>query len=133
LDALRSEDPTIAVHALSAVRDMALGLDRLELLASVNAAGSPAQAADETLGQQLRADGIHFAGLTTSLSNVSVLGPHEVGRAVVALTATTSGYEERDRSDRLVKSQPAGEPQQLRLVLVRLAGQWSILEILGPG
>lgn len=133
LDALRSEDPTIAVHALSAVRDMALGLHRLDLLASVNAAGSPAQAADETLGHQLRADGIHFAGLTTSLSNVSVLGPHEVGRAVVALTATISGYEERDRSDRLVKSQPAGEPQQLRLVLVRLAGQWSISEILGPG
>ncbi|WP_224167070.1 serine/threonine-protein kinase [Arthrobacter sp. StoSoilA2] len=132
LDALRSEDPTIAVHALSAVRDMALGLDRLELLASVNAAGSPAQAADETLGEQLRADGIHFAGLTTSLSNVSVLGPQEVDRAVVALTATTSGYEERDRSDRLVKSRPAGEPQQLRLVLVRLAGQWSISEILGP-
>jgi len=71
--------------------------------------------------------------LTTSLSNVSVQDPHEVDRAVVALTATTSGYDERDRSDRLVKSQPAGEPQQLRLVLVRLAGQWSISEILGPG
>ncbi|MBU8865462.1 serine/threonine-protein kinase [Paenarthrobacter aromaticivorans] len=133
LEALRSEDPIIAVHALSAVRDMALGLDRLELLANVNAAGSPAQAADETLKQQLGAEGIHFAGLTTSLSSVSVLGPHEVDRAVVALTATTSGYEERDRSDRLVKSQPAGEAQQLRLVLVRLAGQWSISEILGPG
>lgn len=133
LDALHSEDPAIAMPALSAVRDMALGLDRLELLATVNAAGSAAHAADETLKQQLRADGIRFAGLTTTLDSVSVLGPHEVDRAVVALTATTSSYEERDASDRLVKSQPAGERQQLRLILVRLAGQWSISEILGPG
>lgn len=133
LDALHSEDPAIAMPALSAVRDMALGLDRLELLATVNAAGSAAHAADETLKQQLRADGIRFAGLTTTLDSVSVLSPHEVDRAVVALTATTSGYEERDASDRLVRSQPAGERQQLRLVLVRLAGQWTISEILGPG
>jgi acetoacetate decarboxylase len=112
---------------------MALGLDRPELLASVNAAGSPAEAADTALGQQLRADGIRFAGLTTSLVGVAVTGTLEAGQAVVALTATTSGYEERDADDHVVKSQAAGKPQELRLVLVRSAGQWKISEILGPG
>jgi hypothetical protein len=132
-DALGSEDPVTAAYALSVVRDMALGLDRHELLASVNAAGSPAEAADAALGQQLRATGIRFAGLTTSLSGVAVTGTLEAGQAVIALTATTSGYEERDASDHLVKSQAAGKPQELRLVLVRSTGQWKISEILGPG
>lgn len=130
---LREDDPAMAVPALSAVRDMALGLQRPGLLALVNAPGSPAEAADSALGQQLQIDGIRFTGLTTTLSGLSVVDAPDADHAVVALTAATSGYEERDPTNRVVRSQPAGKPQELRLILVRSDGQWRISEIAGPG
>ncbi|MEV7606655.1 serine/threonine-protein kinase [Paenarthrobacter sp. NPDC089322] len=130
--ALHSEDPLVAVPALSAVRDLALGHHRLELLALVNAPGSPAEAADLVLIRQLEADGTLLAGLVTNLSAVTVLGDPAGGQVVVGLTVQTSSYEERDASHTLLRSNPAGTAREMRLVLVRAEGTWKLSEILPP-
>ncbi|WP_052295495.1 serine/threonine-protein kinase [Paenarthrobacter aurescens] len=130
-ETLRSADPLVAVPALSAVRDMALGERRLDLLDSVNAPGSPAEATDKQLSDYLRGAGTAFAGLRTTLTALTVEGPPQPDHVLVAVTAATSGYEERLASGAVVRTEGAGKPQQLRLDLVRSEGRWWISGILG--
>lgn len=130
-EALQSADPLLAVPALSAVRDMALGERRLDLLDSVNASGSPAEATDKQLSDYLRGAGTAFAGLHTTLTALTVEGPPQSDHVLVAVTATTSGYEERLASGTVVRTEGEGTPQQLRLDLVRSEGRWRISGILG--
>ncbi|TVU59945.1 serine/threonine protein kinase [Paenarthrobacter nitroguajacolicus] len=129
---LHSEDPEVAVSALAAVRDLALGEGRLEVLALVNAPGSPAEAADKEVGDYLRESGTVFAGLVTTLSGVTVDDSPQTDHVLVSLSAATSGYEERLTTGAKVRAQEPVAPQQLRLHLVRSAGRWWVLEILGP-
>lgn len=129
-EGLRSQDPLIAIPALSAVRDIALGNGRLELLQTVNAPGSPAEATDKQLGDYLRGAGTAFAGLHTALTALAVDGPPQADHVLVSVTATTSGYEERLASGEVVRTEGAGAPQQLRLDVVRTDGRWQISGIL---
>ncbi|MFJ6536890.1 serine/threonine protein kinase [Paenarthrobacter sp. NPDC091711] len=129
-EGLQSEDPLIAVPALSAVRDIALGDRRLELLDAVNAPGSQAEANDKQLGDYLRGAGTAFKGLRTTLTALTVDGPPQAGHVLVAVTATTSGYEECLASGEVVRTEVAGAPQQLRLDMVRSDGRWRISGVL---
>ncbi|WP_429390713.1 protein kinase domain-containing protein [Paenarthrobacter sp. TE4293] len=129
---LRSEDPAVAVAALSALRDMALGRGRLELLAVVNAPGSPAEAADQRLADHLRGAGTAFSGFSTTLSAVRVTGSATADDVLVAVTATTSSYEERDGSGAVVLTEGAGAAQELRVHMVRPNDRWLISGILAP-
>jgi hypothetical protein len=106
-----------------------LGEGRPELLALVNVPGSPAEAADKDLSGHLASQGIRLGGLSTEVANLS-LRSKDGNSAEVELTATTSDYEERDAAGRVMHRQPAGKPQDLRLVLKRTEGAWRIVEIL---
>ncbi|MCT9871770.1 serine/threonine-protein kinase [Paenarthrobacter aurescens] len=130
---LRSEDPAVALSALSSLRDIALAEGRLELLASVNAPGSPAEAADRQLADHLREAGTVFAGFHMTLSDVATKGSSEADNVLVGVTAMASNYEERHPTGAVVRTQAAGTPQELRLRLVRSEGRWWISEILAPG
>ncbi|MFJ6454114.1 serine/threonine-protein kinase [Paenarthrobacter sp. NPDC091669] len=132
-EGLHADDPAVAVATLSSLRDMALGQGRLELLALVNASGSPAESSDQLLADHLRKTGTMYAGFSTTISGAGVSGPREAVDAVVTLTVATSGYEERDASGAKVRSRPARPPQELRVHVVRADGRWWISEILAPG
>ncbi|MFE4198830.1 protein kinase [Paenarthrobacter sp. NPDC056912] len=129
---VRSEDPTIAVAALSAARDAALAQGHPELLGLVNAAGSPAALADSRLREQLHQDAMVLTGFSTTLSGLTVQESNPADDVLVAVTATTSAYEERLASGAVVRTVEAGAPQQLRLHVVRVEGRWWISDILGP-
>lgn len=129
-EGLQSQDPLIAVPALSALRDIALGDRRLDLLEAVNAPGSQAEAADQQLEDYLRGAGTAFAGLHTTLTALTLDGPPQGDRVLVAVTAMTSGYEERLVSGEIVRTEGPGAPQQLRLDMVRTGGRWQISGIL---
>lgn len=132
-EGLHADDPAVAVATLSSLRDMALGQGRLELLALVNASGSPAESSDQLLADHLRKTGTMYSGFSTTISGAGVSGSREAVDAVVTLTVATSGYEERDASGAKVRSQPARPPQELRVHVVRADGRWWISEILAPG
>ncbi|SDW83224.1 Serine/threonine protein kinase [Arthrobacter sp. cf158] len=129
---LGSADPAAAVRAMSSVRDMAFRQGQLELLALINAPGSPAAAADELVTNHLRETGAVFSGFITSLSAVTVEEPSADDDVLVAVTASTSAYEERIQSGEIVRTQGAGTPRDLRLHLLRSDGRWWLFEILAP-
>lgn len=128
-EALKAQEPEVAVPALSEVRDLALREGRLELLALVNVPASPAESADDELASQLASRDIRLGGLSTDVVNVS-LRSKDGNRAEVELSAATSDYEELDAAGLVLHRQPAGKPQDLRLVLKRVEGAWRIFEVL---
>lgn len=127
---LRASAPEEALLALSALRDSALRTGKLELLDSVNVKGSAAAAADARLAAQLKKAGVVLAGFTTTLTDVRLLASAGNGETSVTAAVGTSRFEERNGSGALVRSRPAGAPQQLRLVLRKVDGAWRIADIL---
>ncbi|MDR6559074.1 serine/threonine protein kinase [Arthrobacter pascens] len=127
---LRAGNPVEAVKGLAWLRSTAFSEGRLELLAEVNAPNSPAAAADRRISVRLRDSRTVLAGFTTSLARIRSLPESTGARAVVAVTAATSGYVERSAAGAVVAT---GLPQpslDLRLVLLRIDGRWLISEIL---
>ena len=129
---LGSADPGEAVQGLASLRSLAFSSGRLDLLDQVTVQGSTASAADGRIAGPLRESGHVLAGFTSLLSDVRVHPDSNESRAVVAVTSAASAYEEVDRSGGLVATGLAAPPQQLRLVLVQVEGQWRLSEIL-PG
>lgn len=129
-DQIRSQDPEEAIRGLSALRDTAFSTGKLELLDHVNAQGSAAAAADGKVRDELEGAALVLSGFSTALTSVSVEGAASRDRATVAVRAETSAYEERDASGKVVRTRPAGQPQELRVVLLRSEGGWRITEIL---
>jgi hypothetical protein len=126
---LRSEQPESALAALAAVRDLALSEGRPDLLDVVNVPNSPAARADQALAGQLGAQGVHLAGFRTMLRGAQ-LASKDGNHAVVDVAAAGTGYEERTAQDQLLTWHPAGEEEQISVVLVREAGKWRVSEIL---
>ncbi|UZX02710.1 serine/threonine protein kinase [Arthrobacter sp. CDRTa11] len=129
---LQSANPAEAVHALAWIRSRAFSSGRLELLDQVNAPGSAAFAADERVRGRLRDSGHVLAGFTSTISSSDVEPGNSSSRAVVTVTSATSSYQEKDGTGAIVAAAPAGEAQELRLVLVSVNGRWHLAEIL-PG
>ncbi len=130
---LQSDRPEEAIRGLSALRDSALRTGKLELFADVNAAGSPAAAADAKLRAQMEKEGVVLAGFTTILKDIRVSSPAGNVEAAVIAVVETSRFEERDASGKLVRAREAVPPQQLRLVLSKVDGGWRIVDILAGG
>ncbi|WP_284979566.1 serine/threonine-protein kinase [Arthrobacter sp. fls2-241-R2A-200] len=128
----RSEDPVIAVQALSALRDLALSQQRPELLGLVNAPGSTAQSADSALAARLANDGTRLTGLTTAVTDAAVVGTPRPDDAVVTLTTALSGYQETTGAGVVVATHGAGSRQHLRLHLVRSANLWYVADVEDP-
>lgn len=127
---LQSGNPAEAVKGLAWLRSLALSEGRLELLEEVNAGNSPAAAADLRISNRLQQSGTVLAGFTTSLTGIRRLPESTGTRAVVAVAAETSGYEERTAAGALVATGAPHPGRQLRLVLLRVDGKWLISEIL---
>jgi hypothetical protein len=127
---IRSPSPEEAIRGLSTLRDKAFSTGKLELLEYVNVQGSAAAAADGKVRDELKGAGLVLAGFSTSLTGVSVEGAASPDRATVAVRVETSAYEERYASGKVVRARPAGKPQELRVVLLRVGGAWRITEIL---
>ncbi|MHC6594669.1 serine/threonine-protein kinase [Arthrobacter sp. C152] len=129
LQQARSADPLLAVAGLAALRDQAFSSGKAELLDAVNAAGSPAAAADQRISAGLDNAGLRLDGFASSVSAATVEDGATGARAVVALTSATSGYRTLDADGAAVATGAPGPAQRLRLVLVRVDGQWLISEI----
>ncbi|WP_457971829.1 protein kinase domain-containing protein [Arthrobacter sp. D1-17] len=126
---VQSANPVEAVKGLAALRAFALSRGRLELLREVNAANSPAASADARITARLQESGSVLEGFTTALTGIRRLPESSNGRAVVAVTAVTSGYVQRSAGGTVAAS-PAQAAVDLRLVLLKVKGRWLISEIL---
>lgn len=131
-DQLAAADPSVAVHGLASVRSLAFSSGRLELLERVNAPESSAAAVDARIKDDLQSSGHLLAGFKSTVSNVEVQPGSTPERAVVGVTSATSSYVQQDSSGLVVAAGAPGMEQVLRLVLVRLDGQWRISDVL-PG
>ncbi|SDL48465.1 Serine/threonine protein kinase [Arthrobacter sp. ov407] len=130
---LASADPAEAVRGLARLRSLALNSGDFSLLDDVNAPESAAAAADARIRTQLSGSGHVLAGFSTSLTRIETTADSSPARAVVAITAEWSAYQEVDRNGALVAEVPAASGQQLQLVLVPVGGRWRIHDVLPPG
>lgn len=127
---LAAKDPVEAVLGLAQLRSLALREGRLDLLDDVNAPNTPAHAADRRIRAGLEKTGTVLAGFTTSLTGVHRLPGNTPARAVVAVTSSTSAYEERSAGGAVVATGARQQDIRLRLVLVQAEGRWRIADIL---
>ncbi|UKA56040.1 protein kinase [Arthrobacter sp. FW305-BF8] len=127
---LAAKDPAEAVLGLAQLRSLALREGRLHLLDDVNAPNTPAQAADRRIRAGLQENGTVLAGFTTSVSGARRLPESTPARAVVAVTSSTSAYEERSAGGTVVATGARQRDMRLRLVLVPVEGCWRIADIL---
>ena len=134
-DSLGSADPGEAVRGLAALRSQAFRSGKLGLLAEVNVPGSDAAAADARIAAPLAKTGHVLSGFDTVLTSVQASPEASPGRTVVAVTASSPAYQERDAAGAVVAEAPAGGETRLRLVLVSVDGRWRIAQILAgnPG
>ena len=129
-DLLDSDDPGEAVRGLAALRSLAFRSGNLRLLAEVNVPASDAAAADARIAAPLATVGHVLWGFETTLTRVQAAANGGPDRAVVAVTAASSPYQERDAAGAVVAEAPAGEGIRLRLVLASVDGRWRIAQIL---
>jgi eukaryotic-like serine/threonine-protein kinase len=132
---LFSADPATALKGLAWLRSYALAESRPELLAQVNAAGSPAQSRDTTVLEALRKAGHSYAGLETVISKAATVPGAETasaGKTVVEAIVETSAFAEQDRNGAVVHAENAAQHQRLRFLLSRAGGRWLISDVL-PG
>ena len=127
---LAAKDPAEAVLGLAQLRSLALREGMLHLLDEVNAPNTPARAADRRIRAGLEEAGTVLAGFTTSLSGARRLPESTPARAVVAVTSSTSAYEERSAGGAVVATGARQQDIRLRLVLVQVEGRWRIADIL---
>ena len=125
-----SQKPEEAARGLAQLRSVAFSSGKFELLDEVNLENSPAAAADARISGRLRGAGHVLAGFDTTLTRAETEPGGSDSRAVVAITAVTSAYQETDAGGKAVAAEAAGSEQRLRLVLVSSGGRWRIQEIL---
>lgn len=127
---LASQDPQEAVRGLSWLRSRAFSTGDFRLLDQVNVPASSAAMADEQISASLEESGRVLTGFTTRLTHVALSGDSSSPRAVVAVTVSTSAYQERDAAGAVVANAAAAPEQRLRLVLAPVGGRWRIQDIL---
>jgi hypothetical protein len=86
--------------------------------------------ADAAISGRLRDAGHVLAGFGTTLTRAEAEPGASGSLAVVAITAVTSAYQEKDAGGNVVAEGAAGAEQRLRLVLISSGGRWRIQEIL---
>ncbi|QCB98131.1 serine/threonine protein kinase [Arthrobacter sp. PAMC25564] len=129
---LDSSDPVEAVRGLARLRALAFGSGDFGLLEQVNVPGSSAAAADGVIRSRLSESGHVLADFSTALTRLEASPESTPARAVVAISAVSSAYQERDAAGAVVAEAAAGSEQRMRLVLVPVEGLWRIQDIL-PG
>lgn len=129
-DLLGSTDPAAAARGLAALRSLAFSSGNLGILGEVNAPASGPAAADARISARLAETGHRLHGFSTTLTRAVESPGSDPARAVLAVTAVTSPYQELDAAGRVVADWPAGDELRMRLALVRVDGVWRISEIL---
>ncbi|MET1065791.1 MAG: protein kinase [Arthrobacter sp.] len=127
---LVSPNPEEAVRGLARLRSLAFSTGDFELLDQVNVPASSAAEADAGISARLAEAGRVLAGFTTLLTQVAITENGSRPVAVVAVTAATTPYQERDASGTVMADVAAAPEQQLRLVLASAEGRWRIQDIL---
>jgi tRNA A-37 threonylcarbamoyl transferase component Bud32 len=127
---LASADPEDAVRGLARLRALAFSSGDFGLLEQVNVPASSAAMADGGISSRLSESGHILAGFSTALTRVEASPESSPARAVVAIRAASSAYQERDAAGAVVAEAAAGTEQRMRLVLVPVDGTWRIQEIL---
>jgi hypothetical protein len=127
---LESADPGQAVRGLAALRSLAFNSGDLDLLQEVNVPASAAADTDAKIGARLTAAGHVLSGFETTLARVQTVADGSPGRTVVAVSAVSSPYQERDGAGQVVAEAPAGTEIRLRLVLASIDGRWRIAQVL---
>jgi hypothetical protein len=103
----------------------------VRLLQEVNVPASAAADADARIGARLAAAGHVLSGFETTLARVQTVADGSPDRTVVAVSAVSSPYQERDGAGQVVAEAPAGKEIRLRLVLASIDGRWRIAQVLG--
>jgi hypothetical protein len=127
---LESADPGEAVLGLAALRSLAFSTGNLRLLEDVNVPASAAADADARISARLAAAGHVLSGFETTLGRVETVADGGPNRTVVAVSAASSPYQERDSAGQVVAEAPAGEEIRLQLVLASIDGRWRIAQVL---
>jgi hypothetical protein len=127
---LESADPGQAVQGLAALRSLAFNSGDLDLLQEVNVPASAAADTDAKIGARLAAAGHVLSGFETTLARVQTVADGGPDRTVVAVSAVSSPYQERDCAGQVVAEAPAGKEIRLRLVLASIDGRWRIAQVL---
>lgn len=127
---LESADPGQAVRGLAALRSLAFNSGDLDLLQEVNVPASAAADADAKIGARLAAAGHVLSGFETTLARVQTVADGGPDRTVVAVSAVSPPYQERDGAGQVVAEAPAGKEIKLRLVLASIDGRWRIAQVL---
>jgi hypothetical protein len=127
---LDSADPEEAVHGLARLRALALSSGDFGLLEQVNVPASSAAMADAGISSRLSESGHVLADFSTVLTRVEASPDSSPARAVVAISAASSAYQERDAAGEMVAEAAAGSEQRIVLVLVPVDGAWRIQDIL---
>jgi hypothetical protein len=127
-----SSDPVQAVQALAEIRTRALVDADSELLGHINAAGSPAAIADESLVNRLTADGKRLEAFSTSVLGAELVPglPAEAETAMVQVHVVTSGFSLRRIDGSEFAPPGAGSEQTLRIVLTRSDTGWRVERVL---
>lgn len=127
---LDSPDPEEAVRGLARLRSLAFSTGNFRLLEQVNVPASSAAAADGRISAGLQDSGRVLAGFDILLTRVATEADVGPAQAVVAVTASSPAYQERDAAGVVLAEAAAGPEQRLRLVLAPVGGRWRIQDIL---
>ena len=142
---LAAQDPVAALHALAWARSYALSNADGDLLAGINAPGSAAFDADQTVADTLKSLGHSLTGLDISVSEASTDSARDSRPAsdsgsaddpatvTVHATVTTSAFAEQDAAGAIVHRQSEPQQQDLTIVMIRVDQRWAIAEILPAG
>ncbi|WP_372697862.1 serine/threonine-protein kinase [Arthrobacter sp. JSM 101049] len=127
------KDPLRAVEILTARRDLALSAADPRALRRVHADQGASLGPDLATASQLRSKGLHYAGLTTRLSEASLREGSTRDTAEVAVTSTISPYRIVGADGATVDSIEEPEVQHLVLRLSRHDGGWLISGVFDSG
>ncbi len=142
---LSAQDPVAALHALAWARSYALSNADADLLAGINAPGSAAFEADQSVVDTLKSLRHSFTGLDTRVSEACIDSARDARPAsdsgsaddpatvTVHATITTSAFAEQDAAGAIVHRQSEPQRQELTIVLTRVDQRWVIAEILPDG
>lgn len=142
---LSAQDPVAALHALAWARAYALSNADEDVLTEINAPGSAAFNADQSVADTLKSLRHSLTGLDISVSEASTDAARDSrpasdsgsaddpATATVHATITTSAFAEQDAAGAVVHRQPEPQQQKLTIVMTRVDQRWVIAEILPAG
>ncbi|WP_417218981.1 serine/threonine-protein kinase [Arthrobacter sp.] len=119
-------DPLAAAQVLSGRRDLALAAADAAALRQVHSRHGSSLGPDLAKASQLRAQGLHYQGLSTRLSDATVHKGATHGTVDVVVTSTMGAYEVVGADGAIVARIEAPRAQRVTLRLADTDGGWRI-------